>query len=266
MKAPDSNPIQRIARDLWLERLAAGHPGVLTVISGSMSPMLRLGDRIRVRKGGKFHPPGSLVVFMRDGDFVCHRVMWWIHPGRYLQKGDLDSRWESIRSHEIIGIATEIVMDNTAAPLYGRAYRFHNICIWMLVAIRFIFWQEFQFKGNARTLLADLGSDRRTYSRYSEFWGRLMAETAEKKIPQRNADLTWRDENGDVFICSPDGENLYALTEVGADLWRACDGNRTLEEIESELLSIYDVRPETLHSDLDAFLEKMVKAELITLD
>jgi hypothetical protein len=105
-----------------------------------------------------------------------------------------------------------------------------------------------------------------------------VSELDRNRIPRRNEELVWRtgeemagDEPespgvGEVFICSPDGETLYTLSDVGADTWRACDGQHTVGEILDQLRAVYDVESEVLERDLAAFLADLEERDLLLFD
>jgi hypothetical protein len=65
-------------------------------------------------------------------------------------------------------------------------------------------------------------------------------------IPRRNEEIIAREVEREIYLCSPEGDQMHMLTDVAADLWRACDGQRSLGEITEWLLSRYDVDRATL--------------------
>ncbi len=50
---------------------------------------------------------------------------------------------------------------------------------------------------------------------------------------------------------------FYTLNEVGRDIWKRLDGHKSLGEIASELLELYDVDPEQLLMDVEDFISDM---------
>jgi GeoRSP system PqqD family protein len=54
-----------------------------------------------------------------------------------------------------------------------------------------------------------------------------------------------------------DGGQIFELNLLGADIWKLCDGERTVEGIIASLLNEYDVSREELESDVVSFLEEM---------
>lgn len=125
-----------VLTDLWVARLVSGRRGRLIVRSGSMAPLLKLGDEIVVSPHARRVFPGDLVVF-RDGDkLVCHRIMLPLAPGRYLQKGDINPEWETVSATDIVGIPTRASSGGREFSLQGGAFRCWNTLLWLLVAGR----------------------------------------------------------------------------------------------------------------------------------
>ncbi|MFN2182714.1 MAG: PqqD family protein [Anaerolineae bacterium] len=55
-----------------------------------------------------------------------------------------------------------------------------------------------------------------------------------------------------------DMQSIYTLDNVGADIWKLIDGERTLAEIRETLLEEYDVDASALTQDLDEFIDQLV--------
>lgn len=51
---------------------------------------------------------------------------------------------------------------------------------------------------------------------------------------------------------------IYTLNEIGAFIWEKLDEPRTISELQEFLLEEYDVEPEALIADLQAFVEEML--------
>lgn len=73
------------------------------------------------------------------------------------------------------------------------------------------------------------------------------------------------------YILIPTGETalrmtgIFAMTEVGAEIWkRLCDG-KDEDTIVGELLAEYEVDEETLRSDYHEFFDRLVESGLVTL-
>lgn len=55
-----------------------------------------------------------------------------------------------------------------------------------------------------------------------------------------------------------DMQSIYTLDNVGADIWKLIDGERTLADIKEALLDEYDVEASALSQDLDEFIDQLV--------
>ena len=89
----------------------------------------------------------------------------------------------------------------------------------------------------------------------------------------RNPDVMWREEDDfkeQAYKGLERGEDvgevgtsvLYAdglmlsLNVLGTEIWKRCDG-KTLDEIASELIQIFDVEPEVLKKDISGFINEL---------
>lgn len=84
-----------------------------------------------------------------------------------------------------------------------------------------------------------------------------------QSIPQRNNEAVWREVDDEIFVCSPDGEIMHTLSEVAADIWRACDGENSVADINALLLEAYEVEPDRLRADLNACLDDLMTRKLL---
>jgi hypothetical protein len=125
-----------MARELWLYRLSQGRPGKLTVRSGSMAPLLQLGEEIEIVPPPPRFWPADLIVFAEGERLICHRIMLPWAPGRYLQKGDLNREWETVRKKDIVGVPSRLITPTGAFPLRGGPFRWQNSLLWLLVGAR----------------------------------------------------------------------------------------------------------------------------------
>lgn len=127
---------ERAAREIWLARLRGGQPGVLTVLSGSMAPLLRPGDRLSVAPAPRRLRPGLLVVFAERDRLTCHRLLWLRGRGRWWQKGDANAAWGSLSVADVIGRAVAVGSGDRSYRLDGAAFEIWNAALWLLVMAR----------------------------------------------------------------------------------------------------------------------------------
>jgi GeoRSP system PqqD family protein len=97
---------------------------------------------------------------------------------------------------------------------------------------------------------------------------------AGKEVFRRRPGLVWREEEearreiltaleegGDVVdegtLILVDSGQVFELNLLGADIWKLCDGERTVGEVVDDLLERYDVERDELEEDVRAFLSQM---------
>jgi GeoRSP system PqqD family protein len=89
----------------------------------------------------------------------------------------------------------------------------------------------------------------------------------------RNPDVMWREEDeykqkamdglkkgedvgeiGTSILYS--GGEMLSLNMLGTEIWKRCDG-KTIDELVTELLEIFEVEPEVLKTDAIAFMDEL---------
>ena len=133
---PNSGPV----RDIWISRLASGKSGLLTVRSGSMRPLLNVGEKIRDVPCHRLIFPGDLAVYQQKEKLVCHRLIFPYAPGRFYARGDLSPRGEKVRDSEILGRPDLILTSTESFDLHGMRFRFWNGVMLLTVVMKAI-WQ-----------------------------------------------------------------------------------------------------------------------------
>ena len=68
-----------------------------------------------------------------------------------------------------------------------------------------------------------------------------------------------------TVLLAVDSGGYYELTEVGALVWDACDGSRTVADIVELVVATYDAPAETVLSDVRELLDDLVREELLLL-
>ena len=71
--------------------------------------------------------------------------------------------------------------------------------------------------------------------------------------------------NDEAVILSLKNGKYYGLNGVGGSIWATIQEGRTLEQIESIILSEYDVDPPTCRAEIETFLATMLAEELIEI-
>jgi hypothetical protein len=82
-------------------------------------------------------------------------------------------------------------------------------------------------------------------------------------VPRRNEELVVREVEEEVYVCADDGESMHILTDVAADIWRACDGVQSVADIADLLMAAYDIDRDTLERDMAEYLQDLESKKLI---
>jgi hypothetical protein len=99
----------------------------LKVTSGSMSPVLKPGDFVKM----EFVPPerlqrGDIVVFQRDGDLVTHRLVS-TNAHSYLTKGDALLFFDPLYDRtQLLGRVFAVERNGKLALMRGMRWRMYN--------------------------------------------------------------------------------------------------------------------------------------------
>jgi GeoRSP system PqqD family protein len=95
-----------------------------------------------------------------------------------------------------------------------------------------------------------------------------------KEVFRRRPGLAWReekearrevlatlDQGGDAVdegtLILVDSGQVFELNLLGADIWKLCDGERTVGDVVDDLFDRYDVERDELDKDVRAFLSQM---------
>lgn len=70
----------------------------------------------------------------------------------------------------------------------------------------------------------------------------------------------------ELVMMSAEKGNYIGLTEVGARIWELIETPRDIGAVCAQLQEEYDVAPETCRTEVEAFLNELVKHGAIALD
>ena len=79
----------------------------------------------------------------------------------------------------------------------------------------------------------------------------------------RDADLHWREIDGEIIALEARGSTYVAANGSGTVLWRALSEGTTREALIDELVRIYDVGRERAEADTDTFLTQLDEQGLL---
>ena len=88
------------------------------------------------------------------------------------------------------------------------------------------------------------------------------------KIFKKNKDIVSRKIAEELFIVPVKGkladmQRIFTLNPVAEYIWQAMDGQKSLDDIRSHIVSHYDVDKEQAESDIVDFIEELKAADLI---
>ena len=84
--------------------------------------------------------------------------------------------------------------------------------------------------------------------------------------PERKENhCVWRVVGEEVIILSDHSRKIHVLNEVAAEIWKLCDGTKSLKDIVSVITEEFDVDTETADRDVTEFIENMCRLNLLVL-
>ena len=129
-KIPESTII-----DLWNDLNKKNKVSWLPVLSGSMAPLLQIGDKVLIRSIKpdeiKF---GDIIVFKDDDRLVVHRVIRKYPPGgcegfTFLQKGDATTTIKISSEEDVVGKVVSINKNGRVIDQNKGIWKFYNVFI-----------------------------------------------------------------------------------------------------------------------------------------
>jgi len=97
-----------------------------------------------------------------------------------------------------------------------------------------------------------------------------MTSSDLKVIYHKSDDIVAREIEGELIIIPivagiGNMENeLYAMDEIGQEIWKRLDGTRSVGHIVDELCVLYDADRETIQKDVLGFLKEITSRNIIT--
>lgn len=85
-------------------------------------------------------------------------------------------------------------------------------------------------------------------------------------IPVPVDKFTVREIVDETIFMADEGDELHTLDEVGTFIWKAIDGNRTLQNILDCICDEYDIQREIAEKDLIQFISKLAEKGIVEID
>ena len=80
----------------------------------------------------------------------------------------------------------------------------------------------------------------------------------------READLHWREIDGEIIALEARGSRYVAANDSGAVLWRALAGGATRDGLADELVRVYGIERERALADADRFVAALAGHGFLT--
>lgn len=86
-----------------------------------------------------------------------------------------------------------------------------------------------------------------------------------KTMLVKNEDIAWRKIDDDAILIDMDEEEVTHFNEVGAEIWVALDGEKSVAEIIKYIQSLFEVDLDQAKKDVFAFLNKLLQKEMVEI-
>jgi signal peptidase I, archaeal type len=115
---------------LWEDLYNKKQQSWLTILSGSMMPLLQIGDNVLIQSVKPVEiRPGDLIVFKSPDKLIVHRVIRRYNRLSFLQKGDNTTTAEIVSSTDIIGKVIAIRKGGNILYLNAGIWKFINLIL-----------------------------------------------------------------------------------------------------------------------------------------
>lgn len=79
----------------------------------------------------------------------------------------------------------------------------------------------------------------------------------------KNKKIPWRVVEEEAILVDVSGACIIHLDEVGAEIWNAIDGKRSIADIIQHIRDVFDTDGETAQKDTLEFIEQLLRKGLI---
>lgn len=70
----------------------------------------------------------------------------------------------------------------------------------------------------------------------------------------------------EIIVLDMNTEHYFGLNKIGSAIWQAIKEKQVLSEVYETLIERYDAKAEVLRTDLENFVEKLLKSGLATAE
>jgi Coenzyme PQQ synthesis protein D (PqqD) len=79
-------------------------------------------------------------------------------------------------------------------------------------------------------------------------------------------DVVWQQIEGETVLLAIGSGRYYRLDPVGSRMWALLHELGDIDRVRERLLAEFEVDPERLGSDLEALVDRLAEAELVTVE
>ena len=79
-------------------------------------------------------------------------------------------------------------------------------------------------------------------------------------------DVVWQKLEGEIVLLAMHNDHYYRLDEVGARMWELLCEHGEIDAARGQLLTEFDVDPQRLATDLEAFVTRLGAAGLMAVE
>ena len=83
------------------------------------------------------------------------------------------------------------------------------------------------------------------------------------EVLTRNNEMLWKLIEDKVVLLDMDEGRAITLNEVGSHIWTSLEKEKTNDELVQDVTSDFDIGEDTARKDTNAFLDDMLKRDLI---
>ncbi len=82
-------------------------------------------------------------------------------------------------------------------------------------------------------------------------------------LPKQATELIWRTLDDELVIVRPSDGQIRVLNQLGAFIWQAVNGDRSIADLADLVCAEYEVSPEEAQTDVVEFLQQLADEGMI---